>query len=65
LRRTEGKTAARFFHAARAGFFAADARRREKPDRHGLAEDFPWICHAAVRMERRLNDETIGALLCP
>jgi hypothetical protein len=39
---------ARFFLAARTGFFAADAWRREKPGRHGLAEKFPQICHAVV-----------------
>jgi hypothetical protein len=31
-------------------FFAADARRREKRGCHGLAEKFPQICHAAVRL---------------
>jgi hypothetical protein len=30
-------------------FFAADARRREKCGRHGSAEIFPRICHAAAR----------------
>jgi hypothetical protein len=30
--------------------FAADAWRREKRSCHGLAEKFPQICHAAVRL---------------
>jgi hypothetical protein len=31
---------------------------------HGFAEKFPRICHASVKLERRLDEETAGALLC-
>jgi hypothetical protein len=33
--------------------------------RHGMAEKFPQICHAAVRLERRLKKDTARALLSP
>jgi hypothetical protein len=61
----EAREFAQFFLEQDECAFAADARQREKPGRHGLAEKFPQICHAPVRLRPRLNQETIGALLCP
>jgi hypothetical protein len=55
LRQSCGKLAAtefaQFFLRPSECFFAADAWRREKRGRHGLAENFPRICHAAVRLD--------------
>jgi len=54
MRQTGGELtatqAARFFLAARRTRFEVEAWRREKCRCHGLAEKFPRICHAAVRL---------------
>jgi hypothetical protein len=61
MRQTEGGSVTAIFLAAGRGFSVAADDSSEGNGCHDSAENFPQICHAAVRFAAACE----GALLCP